>query len=103
MIIQGPIPHWNNFTVPELKDILKHCIALERLGIAQDEEMMVSIKRDIALREKKISERYIHYESKPTKTKQQINQNHSKTNRIIRRTAHPTKQQTQDYLLEQTA
>ena len=40
MTVQEPIPHWNNFTVPELKEILEHCRALERLGIAQDEEMM---------------------------------------------------------------
>jgi len=49
-----PISHWNNFTVPELQEILEHCVALERLGIAQDEKMMVSIERDIALREKKV-------------------------------------------------
>ena len=54
MIVREPIPHWNNFTVPELKEILEHCEALERLGIAQDEEMMLSIERDIVLREKKI-------------------------------------------------
>jgi len=49
----GPISHWNNFTVQELKEILEHCLALERLGIAKDEKMMTSIERDIALREKK--------------------------------------------------
>jgi len=48
-----PISHWNNFTVQELKEILEHCAALERLGIAQDEKMMTSIERDITLREKK--------------------------------------------------
>jgi hypothetical protein len=48
-----PTLHWNNFTVPELKEILEHCTALERLGIAQDEEMMCSIQRDIDLREEK--------------------------------------------------
>jgi hypothetical protein len=47
-----PTLHWNNFTLPELKQILEHCTALERLGIAQDEEMMCSIERDITLREK---------------------------------------------------
>ncbi len=52
MRIQQPIPHWNNFTVPELKEILEHCKALDRLGIAQDEEMIASIKRDITMREK---------------------------------------------------
>ncbi len=55
MRIQQPIPHWNNFTVSELKQILVHCRALERLGIAQDEEMIISIERDITMREKKIS------------------------------------------------
>jgi hypothetical protein len=101
MKAQGPIPHWNNFTVPELREILKHCTALERLGIAQDEGMMVSIERDIALREKKISRRYIHYESKPTKIRQLIVQNHSKANKIIRKATQNTNQQPQDYLLEQ--
>ena len=48
------IPHWSNFTVPELEEILEHCVALERLGIAQDEKMMASIERDIALRDKKL-------------------------------------------------
>ena len=100
MRIKQPIPHWNNFTVPELKDILEHCVALERLGIAQDEEMMISIERDITLREKKTSRCHGHYESKPTKIKQQIVQNHSKTNKIIRKTTQRTKQQPQDYLLE---
>jgi hypothetical protein len=100
MKVQGPIPHWNNFTVPELKRILEHCVALERLGIAQDEEMMVSIERDIALREK-ISGRHVHYELKPTKLKQQIVQNRSKTNKIIRKATQNIKQQPQDYLLEQ--
>jgi hypothetical protein len=52
-----PVPHWNNFTVPELREILEHCIALERLGIAQDEKMMASIERDIALRDKKVKKR----------------------------------------------
>ena len=68
MRIQQPIPHWNNFTVPELKQILVHCRALERLGIAQDEEMMISIERDITLREKKIS--WQPFEQKHTKIEQ---------------------------------
>ncbi len=55
MRIQQPIPHWNNFTVPELKEILEHCRALEKLGIAQDGKMMTSIKRDITMREKTIT------------------------------------------------
>lgn len=48
----GPLTHWNNFTLPELKEIIWHCEDLERLGIAQDAEMIKSIQRDIALREK---------------------------------------------------
>ena len=78
MKFQEPIPHWNNFTVPELKEILEHCRALERLGIAQDEEMMISIERDITIREKKISALYAPFEPKPTKIKQQIVQNKAK-------------------------
>ena len=89
MKVHAPLPHWNNFTVPELKDILEHCLALERLGIAQDEEMMVSIERDVALREEKISGRHTRYESKSPKIKRQIVQNHDKTS------------QPQNYLLEQ--
>jgi hypothetical protein len=103
MKLHEPIPHWNNFTVPELKDILGHCVALERLGIAQDNEMMVSIERDIALREKEASGRYTHHISKPAKTKQQTIQNDNKPKRIIRKIATPARQQPQDYLLEQTA
>jgi len=53
MKIQEPLPHWNNFTISELKQILEHCVALETLGIAQDEEMMRDIERDLTLREKK--------------------------------------------------
>jgi hypothetical protein len=52
------IRRWNNFSLPELKEILAHCTALEQLGIAQDEEMMVSIKQDIELIENnKIAQR----------------------------------------------
>jgi hypothetical protein len=65
-----PTLHWNNFTVPELKEILEHCVALERLGIAQDEEMMCSIERDITLREKKTPS--ATNELKPAKTRQKI-------------------------------
>ena len=64
MKIQQPIAHWNNFSVPELKEILQHCRALERLGIAQDEEMMTSIERDITIREKKIIALYTPLEPK---------------------------------------
>ena len=85
MILQKPIPHWNNFTVLELKEILEHCRALERLGIAQDEEMIVSIERDITIREKKISA------PQPKQTKKL---NHIKINK---------RQQPQSFLLEQTA
>lgn len=99
MKIQESIPHWNNFTVSELKEILEHCRALEKLGIAQDEEMTISIERDITLREK----RYVHYGSKLTKTKQQtLKQNLSKTNKTVRKTAQRAKQKPQKYLLEQT-
>jgi Asp-tRNA(Asn)/Glu-tRNA(Gln) amidotransferase C subunit len=48
-----PISHWGNFTVDALKEILEHVSALEHLGIAQDEEMVASIERDISLREQK--------------------------------------------------
>ena len=85
MIVQQPIPHWNNFTVLELKEILEHCRALERLGIAQDQEMIISIERDITIREKKIST------SQPKQTKKL---NHIKINK---------RQQPQSILLEQTA
>jgi len=95
MIVQEPIDHWNNFTVPELKEILEHCKALVRLGIAQDEEMMISIERDIALRERKISLRFEPFESKHAKIKRVAEkQNHRKTVK---------KQQPQAFLLEQKA
>jgi hypothetical protein len=85
MKIQEQIPHWNNFSVPELKEILEHCMALERLGIAQDNEMMASIQRDIALREK------------IAKIKNQI-----KPNKSNRTTGKPTKhRQSSIILLEQ--
>jgi hypothetical protein len=93
MKFQEPLPHWNNFTVPELKEILEHCRALERLGIAQDEEMMIDIERDITLREKKSgAPRNVLFESKPTRIKQPtLKQLYGKTN----------KKQQQDYLLTQ--
>jgi hypothetical protein len=72
MKIQQPIPHWNNFTVAELKEVLEHCQALERLGIAQDEDMMSSVERDIALREKQQHmPRYVPFESEPKDKEQQ--------------------------------
>ena len=92
MRIHEPLSHWNNFALPELREILEHCVALEKLGIAQDNEMMVSIERDIALRGKEESRRYVHHILKPTK--QQIVQNQSNQR---------PKQQPQEYLLEQTA
>jgi hypothetical protein len=93
MIVQEPIPHWNNFTVPELKEILEHCRALERLGIAQDEKMMISIERDITIREKKIIAHSTPFEPKYTKIKKQTEkQNHNKINK---------RQKPQKYLLEQ--
>lgn len=61
-----PISHWNNFTLPELKEILGHCVALDRLGIAQDEKMMASITRDITLRETKGKRHQKDLTSKPT-------------------------------------
>ena len=91
MKIQQPIPHWNNFTVPKLKEILLHCRALERLGIAQDEQMMASIQRDITLRERIITQ---PFEPKRTKIKQTEKQNLAKIT---------NKEQPQEFLLEQTA
>ena len=67
-----PQPHWINFTVSQLKEILMHCQALEELGIAQDEKMMASIERDIALNEKKQSQQHLHFEAKPLKPNRQI-------------------------------
>jgi len=54
---------------------------------------MISIERDITIREKKISALYAPFEPKHTKIKQQTEkQNHIKINK---------RQQPQDYLLEQ--
>ena len=91
MRIRQPIPHWNNFTVPELKQILVHCRALERLGIAQDEEMMTSIERDVTMREKISTQ---PFEPKLPKMKQIEKQKLAKINK---------KEQKQELLLEQTA
>jgi hypothetical protein len=91
MRIQQPIPHWNNFTVPELKEILIHCRALERLGIAQDEEMMHSIERDVTMRDKINTQ---PFEPKLTKIKQTEKRNLAKINK---------REQPQDLILEQTA
>lgn len=94
MIVQEPISHWNNFTVQELKQILEHCKALERLGIAQDEEMIASIERDIKIREKKI--RVVRVPFEPTHTK--IEHQTEKQNRLNNKRPQP-----QSILLEQTA
>jgi len=67
----GQIPHWNNFTLAELKEILMHCRALERLGIAQDEKMMATIEADISLLEKKSRKHIEGYEKVPIAGKQQ--------------------------------
>jgi len=67
-----PLLHWINFTVPQLKEILMHCQALEELGIAQDEKMVASIQKDIALQEKKPSQQHLHFEATPLKPKRQI-------------------------------
>jgi hypothetical protein len=83
MKIREPLTHWGNFTIPELKEILEHSAALERLGIAQDEKMMRDIERDITLREKR-KEGYVHQA------------------KIIRKPAENHKKN-QLYLLEQTA
>ena len=93
MRIQQPLAHWNNFTIPELKEIMRHCRALERLGIAQDEEMIISIERDITLREKKTNTRLVPFEQKLTKSKQTEKQDFAKINK---------KGQPQKFLLEQT-
>ena len=104
MKIQEPISHWNNFTVPELKNILKHCEALEKLGIAQDEEMVISIKRDIILREKRVDIHYVDSASKLPKIRRQlIKHNSGKTNKVVRKIKPQAIQQPQDFLLEQNA
>ena len=83
MKIREPLPHWNNFTICELKQILEHCVALEKLGIAQDEEMMQDIERDLTLREKK--SKHITHSAKTFRTS---------TGHVERK---------KQYLLEQTA
>jgi hypothetical protein len=83
MKIREPLPHWNNFTICELKQILEHCVALETLGIAQDEEMMRDIERDLTLREKK-SKRLTHSAKILRKSTTQIEQ---KTPCLLEQTA----------------
>ena len=91
MRIRQPIAHWNNFAIPELKEILFHCRALEKLGIAQDEEMMISIERDVKLRE---ITRSRPLEQKLAKTRQTEKSSLAKINK---------KEQPQELLLEQIA
>jgi len=93
MKIREPIPHWNNFSVPELKQILQHCRALERLGIAQDEEMIRDIERDVTLREKKAIALHVPLEPKHVIKQQIAKQNLAKVN----------KKQSREILLEQPA
>ena len=90
MEIRQPIPHWNNFSVLELKQIMIHLRALEKLGIAQDEEMMISIERDITMREKINTK---PSKSKLAKTKQIERQEFSKIDKRV---------QPRKLLLEQT-
>jgi hypothetical protein len=59
---------WNNFTLPELKEILQHTQALEDLGIAQDQQMMASIENDIALLEEKKRQKSTRNKTARTKT-----------------------------------
>jgi hypothetical protein len=81
--IREPLTHWDNFTIIELKEILEHFLALEKLGIAQDEEIMRDIERDITLREGR-KKGYVHQ------------------SKIIRKPAE-NPERDQLYLLEQTA
>ena len=61
-----PLSHWTNFTLKELKAILAHYDAIEQLGIEPDTELITSIKRDIALREKKVTTKQTHNISAPS-------------------------------------
>ncbi len=90
MKIREPIPHWNNFSVPELKEILEHCRALERLGIAQDEEMIRDIERDITIREKKTISLHVPLDPKHAIKQQRPKHNLTKEN----------KKQSQEILLQ---
>jgi hypothetical protein len=81
--IRESLTQWDNFAIPELKEILEHCEALESIGIAQDEEIVHEIERDITLREQR-KKGYLHQA------------------KIVRKPAeNPEKDQL--YLLEQTA
>jgi hypothetical protein len=91
MRTRQPISHWNNFTIPELKEILIHCRALEKLGIAQDEEMMISIERDVTMRKIIINQ---SFDEKLAKTKQTGKSSLVKISK---------KEQPHELLLEQTA
>jgi len=92
--VREPILHWNNFTVQELREILDHCMALERLGISQNEEMMTDIERDLVLREKEFGRQEEHGGLKRANMKQHTVQDYDSTQR--------TQQEDEDNLLEQT-
>jgi hypothetical protein len=102
MKIQEPITHWNNFTVPQLKQILEHCKALDKLGIAQDEEMTTSIKRDITLRNRLMTRR-VPFEWKITKIKLQADKKSRKSNKIVPKIPRHAKQVPLIYLSKQIA
>ena len=85
MKIRDPIPHWSNFTIPELKRILKHCAALDKLGIAQDEQMMTSIQRDIDLRQKRMVRHVVNSDSTSVEAKQKFAKRISKSDKITSR------------------
>ena len=102
MRLQEPLPHWINFTIPQLEEVLQHCAALEKLGIAQDSEMIASIERDVALRAKEVSRGYAQHVLGSANRKRKSVQNQNKLNKTIGKTQ-PKKQQPQSYLLEQTA
>jgi hypothetical protein len=87
MVVHEPIPHWNNFAVSELKAILEHCNALDSLGIAQDNEMMADIERDIEMREK------TQTQTSPPSKRNFENRKQEKENQ------NPQKNQSQEYLL----
>jgi hypothetical protein len=65
---------------------------------AQDEEMMTSIERDIALRENKSEHRI-----SPIKIRHQAARHYGETNRIVRKASQHTKREQQGLLLDLTA
>lgn len=42
---------FTNYDKEDLDSILKHCEALEELGIQQDEDMMIELRAEISKRE----------------------------------------------------